>query len=315
VLFADPSACQGLRYGGRDVETWTAGVGAATWTDDDVALAQTVAALWAALDAPPEGCTAVRWLSFAHHPAYAVPGATRWSVAANAPDRETLVELYSEHGSSECLDPDAPDCTFAINEGQFYVPEGSAQAALVLGYRLGFAAATDSHDGRPGSISDGPSSVAHWPDLVEGNPGLPATQYSGGGLTGALVAAADLDATALFDAMDARNTVATTGPRPALRVWARGQSGALYLPGSAIPSEDGPFDVYLGAEEMDVHTGATLDRVSRVGADTAVVAAAEGPEFLESWVPAPGEWTYLRLHYRRELGGEDRVWVSPWFAE
>ncbi|NOY27322.1 MAG: hypothetical protein GXP62_15755, partial [Oligoflexia bacterium] len=94
------------------------------------------------------------------------------------------MEIYSEHGSSECWDDSLEGCGWAFNTAQGYHPQGSIQAALDHGYQLGFVAGTDSHDGRPGSIEDGPSHVAHWRDGLEGGPQV---QFTGGGVTGLLV--------------------------------------------------------------------------------------------------------------------------------
>jgi hypothetical protein len=84
-----------------------------------------------------------------------------WNLVENTPLREHLVEISSEHGVGECVDPNAADCAWRVNSSVEYVPEGAVQNALGLGHRLGFLAGTDSHDARPGSVDDGPGLVGY----------------------------------------------------------------------------------------------------------------------------------------------------------
>jgi hypothetical protein len=101
------------------------------------------------------------------------------------PGLQPVVELYSAHGCSESL-----DCPHPVAEA---VAHGTVRAALDRGYRLGFIAAGDSHDGHPGRTRWGAAP---------------------GGLTAVLVER--LDREAILDAWAARRTYATSGHRPIL---------------------------------------------------------------------------------------------------
>ncbi|MFT5680141.1 MAG: hypothetical protein ACI8RZ_001046, partial [Myxococcota bacterium] len=166
VLLADPDACADYRVAGWALPDGEKSheVGAAVFIDEADDFAETPAELWQALSEADQTCASVRWLTYAHHPAYSVPQVTDWSLEENTPSSEQVVEIYSEHGSSECIDLTADGCDWRINTGQGYYADGSIQAALSEGYQLGFVGGTDSHDARPGSLDDGPSHIAHWLD-------------------------------------------------------------------------------------------------------------------------------------------------------
>lgn len=254
-------------------------------------------------------------LSFFHHPAYPSPQGVDFSNPLSAPDVrfERLVEIYSELGSSECIDPSDEDCGFRVDLGQGrYLPRGSVQQALSAGHRLGFVAGTDSKDARPGSLDDGPSSQAH-PGEPAGT--APTAQYGPGGLTGVLVAG-PLDRPALFDALTQRATVATTGPRPTLRVLALDAQGRAWLPGQVIPADAGPLRVLAQVSAE----GYGVERISLVQANGAVAATADGPSLDASVeLTAASAW-YLRAVLHGDAGTTDeetehRVWISPFFSE
>lgn len=328
VILGAAKACSSYRVAG----TWLpeAGhvpdVGHRAYVQGDRVVEPTPAGLWQALDRAlfDSRCEPVRWASFAHHPAYLTPQVTDWSVHENQPARETVVEIYSEHGSSECLDTNLDGCGWAVNEAQGYHPAGSIQAALDRGFRLGFVAGTDGHDARPGSVADGPSHVAQWSD-VDADPQL---QFAAGGLTGLLVRQ-PLDRDAVLDALLARRSVATSGPRVDISAWATGKDGTTYLPGQAIPRWNLPAGLVLVLGELDPRGGLTWEdfedtAVERVTDGGRVVSSGGGEAFGDSWDPRPDErWTYLRVRLDRvgkaeegdPLGGEERIWLSPWFVE
>lgn len=140
-------------------------------------------------------------------------------------------------------------------------------------------------------------------------------QFDAGGLTGVLLDDASSGPPTvddLFDALAARHTIATSGPRPALRVAAIGADGLRYLPGEVLPADALPaaLDLDPGADPE----GYTLVSVSQVGPGGALLARLPPGATLPSWDPDPGDWTYLRLEYQAADGTEERVWVSPWFA-
>ncbi|NOY25819.1 MAG: hypothetical protein GXP62_08080, partial [Oligoflexia bacterium] len=64
--------------------------------------------------------------------------------------------------------------------------------------------------------------------------------------------------------------------------------------------------------------------IERVVDGGRVVSSGSGDAFGDRWDPPTDEhWTYLRVRMLRDgsvdpddpLGGEDRVWVSPWFVD
>lgn len=126
------------------------------------------------------------FLAVAHHPLMAAaPGGrgTNWNNFN--PFRERLVEIFSLWGCSEHLG--VPQSVSPAAAGN------SVQAALARGYRLGFTAGSDGHDGRPASRREG---------------GFP---MPGSGLTA--VYASALTRSAIWEALWARHTYATTGVR------------------------------------------------------------------------------------------------------
>lgn len=254
-------------------------------------------------------------LSFFHHPTAQWPQGVDFANPVSAPDirYERLVEVFSEHGSSECIDPTEGDCNFRINDdGQRYLPRGSVQQALVEGFRVGFVAGTDSKDARPGSLEDGPS--------YQGNPGAPAgtppsQQFTAGGLTGVWVDG-DLDRLGLFQGLFERATVATTGPRVTARVLAIDALGRPWLPGQVLPTDVGPLRVLarVGAE------GYGTERIALVQADGTVLANVTGGVLDSSVELSPASAWYLRAVLRdgaatTEAKAEHRVWISPFFTE
>jgi len=319
VLLSDPSACESYRVAGAySSDPWLPERGSWYFETANENFADSVATLWTTLDAAADTCgSAVRWLSFAHHSAYEKPQPTDWTLSENRPDRETLIEVYSEHGSSECADTDADGCDFGYNRRQGYYPDGSVMTALDQGFQLGFVASTDAHDGHPGSLEDGPSAVAWWTDTDgDGVDDAVSSQFGAGGLTGVLVGGS-LGADALFDAMEARETAATTGPRPPLHAYARGSSGALYAVGATLPVTDEPFTLSLSLDaRVDERTGAHLTQIDRLETGGVLTdTVADSLSYQATWSPSAGDWTYLRLRYADEEGEESRVWLSPWFAE
>ncbi len=319
VVLGDPSACPDYRVSGyelpqgmRDQEH-----GSALYLQDpDGLLAKTGPELWDALDAAGETCEPVRWLSFVHHPAYTLPQQTDWLLPENEPTREQLVEVYSEHGSSECWDTTREGCDFRINEGQGYYPDGSVQRALDEGFRLGFTAGTDSHDARPGSIEDGPGTVGSWKDLDGDGVGDEVMEhFTAGGITGVyLPDSRDVDG--LFDALEARSTIASSGPRPWLAAWVLGKGGGSFLPGEAVPADVFPADVRLQVEEPE---DGWLE-VELVGATGEVLATGEGGSFSHRWDAEEGDYAYLRVRYFEEGADDaevevDRLWISPFWVD
>lgn len=105
-------------------------------------------------------------------------------------ERERVVEIYSLWGASEGMD--TPGRTADALEGT------SVLAALIRGYRLGFIAGSDTHDGRPANRRE-PWSIA-----------------TTGGLTAVL--ALQLTREAVYDALWQRSCYGTTGARIILNI-------------------------------------------------------------------------------------------------
>ncbi len=307
VILSNPAACEQARLRADHPVTGTIEVESdGTWYDEgEVPWATTPQALWQGLDAAAEACGDLRWLTFAHHTAVRSPQPTDWDLAENAPSRERLVEIASEHGVGECADLQEEGCGWRVNPAVDHVPRGAVRTALGLGHRLGFTAGTDSHDARPGSTHDGPGPVGYWGQIT-GNP-EPLAGYAPGGLTGAWVVG-ELTSDALFDALEARATLATTGPRPeSLAVTLTGADGTASPPGAELDAGAGPFTLTISGLDAQVE-GVTADGASALGAVT------EDTPLTHTWTPGAGDWLYLRL--RLGTGDdEERIWVSPWWAD
>lgn len=315
VLLADPDACADYRVPGWALPEGEKvhEVGSAVFIDEADDYAQTPAELWQALAAAGQACAPVDWVTYAHHPAYSVPQVTDWSLDDNVPSQEQVVEIYSEHGSSECIDLTAEGCDWRINTGQGYYADGSIQAALAEGFQLGFVGGTDSHDARPGSIEDGPSHIAHWLDTdADGLPDTPKAHFTAGGLTGAWLSDdTPLTGESVLAALSSRTTAASSGPRPQLTAQALGKDGIVYPPGSILPREALPAEITI--ELTDPGAAAESITIERIGPD-GILAAAEALSLSDAWSRGDGDWTYLRIRYRTG-DDEERVWLSPWFEE
>ncbi|RME24645.1 MAG: DUF3604 domain-containing protein [Deltaproteobacteria bacterium] len=313
VIFEDIDVPVDFRIGAtEDVETTTKS-GLSAYTVGDNPQTDDPRVFYGLLEAAEASHGPTRVLSFFHHPALEKPQAVDFHYEINAPDSryERLVEIYSEHGTSECIDPTADDCDWMVNNENFrYLERGSVQYALSLGMRLGFTAGTDCHDSRPGSIDDGPS--------TPGNPGASPdaplnTQFGPGGLTG-VWAPGELDRETLFDALYERATLATSGPRPDARVLGIDAEGRPWLPGQVLPADAGPLRILARVRD----DGATTQRISVVDAGGEVVTTGQGDSLDATIDLEPGGAWYLRVVMTDDSGGdmpEHRVWISPFFTE
>jgi hypothetical protein len=144
-------------------------------------------------DSPAKLWAAVRrhgGLVIPHHPGYARHDSPLFGVDwdYHDDDAQPLVEIYSKHGASEYYGNPRP----LLLPG----PEGTVQAALARGHKLGFVGGSDTHASRPGS------------DIQEDNAVL---RYSQAGLTA--VRSPSLKRADLFESLRARECYATTGER------------------------------------------------------------------------------------------------------
>lgn len=249
----------------------------------------------AASDTP--GCE-TRWVAFAHHSAYTRPGEVNWQRSADRMDNEVLLEIFSEHGSSECEDLSEEGCDFYASK-EVYAPHGSAQAALQAGLLVGFVAGTDSHDANPGSTEDGPGPVTTL--QVEDGKGVPEVGYqrAPGGVTAVLLPPGqDPSKQAVFDGLLARHTVASTVVLDGLELWVEDPMGRMYLPGDMLPS--GTYKLHLSLP---------YDPSSVLLVDQYGVGVSANDWFTVQL----GEPRYLRIDLEID-GQQERLWASPFFA-
>jgi len=219
-------------------------------------------------ETPDQLWTALRGqsaLTFAHHSAGG-PVSTNWTFAP-PPDLEPVTEIVSVHGSSEA--PDSPDPIYKP------VPGNSVRDALKLGYRLGFIGSGDSHDGHPG-----------------------LAQVASPGATGAAaIRAKARTREAVLEALRARDTYATNGPR-------------IYLETSLEPGPQGTSTL-----RFEVTAETPIERIDFIR--SGLTATLPGDDQLE-WsgerqIPTlrPGEYVYLRVI--QSDGGA--AWSSPFYAD
>jgi hypothetical protein len=222
--------------------------------------------LWAALAGAPA-------LTFAHHSAGA-PIATDWSIPPDS-TLEPVTEIVSVHGSSESFDSPLP--VRGMLEGN------TLRDALGRGYRLGFIGSGDSHDGHPGLVQ-----------LADG---------ASGGLAGIL--ASELTREAVLEALRARRSYATNGPRIVLDVTLDGRAMGSSLPAGAGKklairvAAPGPI------EAVEVVSGAGVIARNEAKAERSLGIELELPEV------AAGSWLYVRV--LQSDGGA--AWSSPFFFE
>lgn len=189
------------------------------------------------------------------------------------PDLVPLVEIYSAHGSSE-----GPDARRSVSH---FVERGSVHAALNRGYRLGFIANGDSHDGNPGRTLSGPFS---------------------GGLTA--VAAERLDRASVWDALTHRKTWATTGARMLLEVRVNGSTDDTTIPGGQTP-----------ALSFTVNGSDVLDLVDVVSDGSVIASFDPGTLDFTGTTSDPGfdglAWYSIRAMQRDgHIGWSSPIWVT-----
>lgn len=240
--------------------------------------------LWAGLED-------VRALTFAHHSAGA-PIATDWSSAPPA-GAEPVTEIVSVHGSSEAADSPGMVVRNAL-AGNF------VRDALDRGYGLGFVGSSDGHDGHPG--------LAH---LASPSGGVAA------------ILSDEVTREGVYEALLARRTYATNGPRIVVRA-----SYAGWPIGADIPAEAaaagavGPIAGVpqatlvvraIAPGEIERIEVASRQGATGAGALTGEALCAEGERECSLTVPLPGFQAggYLYLRVVQEDGGA--AWTSPFF--
>lgn len=207
----------------------------ATWFDP--------CALWTALDALD--ATGLRAFTVPHHVALSVSGAegdalwgrtrptaTDWSwhpedcpgrVGSDPARLEPLVELYSTWGSGEHAAMDlADDPIDGLADPERVVRDVALAGAAGPIHRLGFIGSGDNHSGNAGEDPQHSFLVQPGGDfqsyLIDCDPDADCTlRYGRTGLVGVRLDT-PLSRAAVFDALQDRHTVATTGERFELRV-------------------------------------------------------------------------------------------------
>jgi hypothetical protein len=205
---------------------------------------------------------------------------TDW--AEHDEELETLVEIYSMHGASECAG--GPAEMIGAVSGRH------VQDALARGYRLGFVAGGDMHSSQPGNpvLAFGPYRTLRF------KPGLTA------------VLADRLDERAILGAMRDRRTYATTGARILLEFSVNG----VPLGGNLVVGAGAPVAV-----RGRVHGTAALAEVAVVRNGVAACVARPWQEDFEvDWEdpqPAAGR-ADVSYYYLRAVQADGEVaWSSP----
>ena len=230
---------------------------------------ETPAQLW-------DGLRGLPALTFAHHSAGG-PVATNWDYAPD-PELEPVTEVASVHGASEA--PDAPNRIYSPLSGNF------VRDALDRGYRLGFIGSGDSHDGHPGLAQlAGPS---------------------GGGLAALLTD--DLSREGVYEALRARRSYATNGPRILLRAALDAHPMGSIISAGTLGEQAVLYVRAIGTAPLEmidvIRSGAVVDQIPAGGIwDLATTIELEGL--------AAGEYVYVRVVQT----DDGAAWSSPFFFE
>jgi hypothetical protein len=183
---------------------------------------------------------------------------------------ERLIEIHQHKGNSECYfdyaggtgNPADPLCGFeqrqdvVPNYAASYVRDGVRigleiyEDAGIDPFEFGFEGATDDHNGVPGNVAEDT-----WPGhagINDDQPGLRLTGASRwnnpGGITG--VWAEQNTRADIYAALDRRETIGTSGPRIAVRLyqtWSTGNFCTSAFPGNIIADGGVPMGGRIGA--------------------------------------------------------------------
>ena len=172
---------------------------------------------------------------------------------------------------------------------------------LDRGVRLGFIGSGDGHDGNPGLSHLSP--VYGW---VPPRPGEDFDRVGTGGLAGML--SEELTSEGILEALRARRTYATNGPRILIRATLAGEPIGSLVRTADMEDESRLELTVVGTgplASVDLVRSGTIERLELPGDSTTFDGA------LVVRRPAPGEYLYLRLEQRD--GG--MAWTSPFFFE
>ncbi len=215
-------------------------------------------------------------LTFAHHSAGG-PVATNWDYVPD-PEIEPVTEVASVHGNSEA--PDAPYRIYSALQGNF------VRDVLDKGVQFGFIGSADSHDGHPGLA------------------GLASP--SGSGIAALLTD--DLTRRGVYDALRARRTYATNGPRIILRA-----AIDTHKMGTTLPESDSDQTALLFLRAIGTAPLAGIE-VIRGGETIATIPGEELWDLATTVELEPlraGEYVYVRV-IQVDRG---TAWSSPFFVE
>jgi len=303
IIFDGLEPCAEFWVAARQFGTTKAEMGFEDYTQRDFILG-TPDALAEHLAETALECDPIRYLSWFHHSGNNLPQAVNWDLDLTHGLGDLVVEMYSEHGSSECQDLTASGCDWSVDH-DYHEPIGAVQTALQQGYALGFVGGTDSHDGRPGSIEDGASVV-----VFGGSDGMTLhEQRAPGGVTAALVAGATPGRTEIVDAVELRQTMAASWLFDRVNIVAIGQDGQVYLPGDDVPQEASPLDLVVEIDDVAVESWLieVVDPFNEIHLDI------EHNRLREPLDLNPGEARYVRVRaYMQDQ--EHRLWASPFFG-
>jgi len=235
-----------------------------------------------------EGLKGLPALTFAHHSSGA-PVSTNWTFAPD-PVLEPLTEVASVHGSSEAADG-APTVR-GSRAGQF------VRDQLDAGVQLGFVASGDGHDGHPG--------LAHLSPLYGARPEARGGPRPGNGGLAAILSEKRTKM-AVLEALRARRTYATSGPRIHLTASLLGQQPGTVVAPNANPRID-----------LTITGTAPIKRVTLVRDSqlTDLIREPLAVPFLTGSYELPGgPWTVGSYAYLRvEQVDGAWAWTSPWFV-
>ncbi|MBI5194990.1 MAG: CehA/McbA family metallohydrolase [Nitrospirae bacterium] len=235
-------------------------------------------ALWSALDS-----SGYKAITIPHHVADNNTAATNWDY--HNPYYQPVMEIYSEHGSSE-------SCRLNYELPVSCNSNGSAAYALATkGYKIGIIAGTDAHDGRAGSVYNADSVMSR-------------IQYNGGLIA---VITSSLSRANIWEAIKNRHTYATSGPKIILSFNINGNKM-----GSDVILASGEYPALeISAQGADSSLIDHIDIIKNGSSVTPVHTQTFSQNAVSySWTDADyisGDFYYVRVIQRNN----ERAWSSP----
>lgn len=217
-----------------------------------------------------------RVFTLPHHPAAVIPAMVDWS--HHDATYQPLVEIYSEHGSSET-------CTVPNKVTNGCSAANTVRTMLASGLKLGIYAGTDSHDTSPGSVGDADACLPH--------------PYNGGLMA---VLAPNLTRNALWNAMTRRRIYGTTGPR--IQLWFTVDGQPM---GSEISGATAPQIVVLA-----VGDGAAISQIQVIKDNATVHTCTSSPcTYTDSAFTAAAVYRVRAIQTGGDMAWSSPIWVAP----